>query len=49
MLILEILGFIVMNLLLLVVDLVNIVDVVLLEIVDYGLNVELVVVFLLIE
>lgn len=38
-----------MNLLLLVVDLVNIVDVVLLEIVDYGLNVELVVVFLLIE
>lgn len=49
MLILEILGFIMMNLLLLVVDLVNIVDVVLLEIVDYGLNVELVVVFLLIE
>lgn len=45
----EILGFIMMNLLLLVVDLVNIVDVVLLEIVDYGLNVELVVVFLLIE
>lgn len=38
-----------MDLLLLVVDLVNIVDVVLLEIVDYGLNVELVVVFLLIE
>lgn len=49
MLVLEILGFIMMNLLLLVVDLVNIVDVVLLEIVDYGLNVELVVVFLLIE
>lgn len=49
MLILEILGFIMMDLLLLVVDLVNIVDVVLLEIVDYGLNVELVVVFLLIE
>lgn len=49
MLILEILGFIMMNLLLLVVDLVNIVDVVSLEIVDYGLNVELVVVFLLIE
>lgn len=49
MLILEMLGFIMMDLLLLVVDLVNIVDVVLLEIVDYGLNVELVVVFLLIE